>query len=373
MTPNQNFVPMGDLYAQYLSIKTEIDRAIDRTIRTSSFVRGEDVDTFEDHFATAHSSKYCVSCGNGTDAIYIAMKALGVGPGDEVIVPAMSWISTSETVSQIGAKVVFCDIDPVTYTLDPKKLPECITNATVGIIPVHLYGHPADMDPILQLAKANGLWVIEDAAQAHLATYKGRCVGSIGDVATFSFYPGKNLGAFGDAGAILTDNEKLHTYMKKFARHGGLVKGQHDIEGINSRLDGIQAAILTKKLVHLNSWTEKRKKIAEFYLHSLSGIGELTLPSIADWASHVWHLFVIQISDRDRFIEYMSINGIQTSVNYPVALPFLPCYRKLGHTKAEFPEAYRLSQQCVSIPLYPELSQVQIDYVVDKIVSFLDQ
>ena len=249
-------VPFADLHAQYLGMRAEIDAAIAEVIRTSAFIRGPFVDRFEQAFATAIGTAHCVSCANGTDSLYIAMRALGVKPGDEVIAPAHSWISTTETITQAGAKVVFCDTDPVTFTIDPAQIAAKITPRTVGIIPVHLYGQPADMDPIMALAASGtASGSIEDCAQAHLARYKGRTVGTFGNAASFSFYPGKNLGAMGDAGAIVTNDAELAERMAMFARHGGLTKGDHQIEGINSRLDGLQAAVLSVKLPHLPRWT----------------------------------------------------------------------------------------------------------------------
>lgn len=363
-------VPMSDLYSQYLDLHAEIDDAIQRVIASSGFVRGPEVEAFETAFAEAIGTQHCVSCANGTDALYIVMMALGMKPFDEVIVPAMSWISTSETVTQAGGRVVFCDIDPQTHTLDPTRLDACITDATVGIIPVHLYGHPADMDPILSIAAAHGLWVIEDTAQAHLATYKGRTVGSSGAAATFSFYPGKNLGAMGDAGAIVTGDAALAAHMAKFARHGGLRKGDHEIEGINSRLDGLQAAILSTKLPHLRAWTDRRREIAAEYRERLSEVTAFRLPTEAEWAEHVWHLFVVLSDERDALAARLKEAGIATSVNYPRALPFLPCYAHRGHTPDEFPAAHHLSNRGLSLPLYPELTREQIDHVVATLLAF---
>src|ERR1700724_999518 len=240
-------IPFVDLHAQYLSIKPEIDAAIAEVIAESAFVRGRHVETFERAWAKTIGLKHCVSCGNGTDALYISMRALGVQPGDEVITTAHSWISTSETITQAGARVVFCDTDYETFTIDPAQIGAKITSATVGIIPVHLYAHPADMDAIMTIAHKHDLWVIEDCAQAHLARYKGRQVGTFGNAATYSFYPGKNLGAMGDAGAVVTNDSPLAEHMTMLARHGGLTKNQHHIEGINSRLAGMQAAILSAK------------------------------------------------------------------------------------------------------------------------------
>lgn len=346
-------VPFADLHAQYQSIKPEIDSAIADVIANSSFIRGRQVDEFEEKFAEAIGTKKCVSCANGTDALYIAMVALGVKPGDEVIVPAMSWISTSETVTQAGGRVVFCDIDPVSNTLDPENLASKITPRTVGVIPVHLYGHPAAMGEIMGIAKANALWVIEDCAQAHLAQHKGRTVGTFGDVATFSFYPGKNLGAMGDAGAIVTSDSGLADRMAKFARHGGLKKGDHEIEGINSRLDGLQAAILSVKLPHLPAWTERRRALAERYDRLLGDVNVVSLPKELDGAHHVWHIYQIRTADRDRLRRHLDARGIQTGVNYPRALPFLPCYASHSHIPEDFPNAYSLGEQTLSLPLFP--------------------
>lgn len=254
-------VPFADLHAQYLTIKPEIDSAISDVIRTSAFIRGPHVQRFEEAYAQAIGTSHCVSCANGTDSLYIAMRALGVQPGDEVLAPAHSWISTTETITQAGGKVVFCDTDRDTYTIDPAQIEAKITPRTVGIIPVHLYGQPADMDAIMDIARRHKLWVLEDCAQAHLARYKGRMVGTFGNAASFSFYPGKNLGAMGDAGALVTHNAALAERMAMIARHGGLTKGDHQIEGVNSRLDGLQASILSVKLPHLAQWTRRRQDV----------------------------------------------------------------------------------------------------------------
>ena len=259
MTNSAVAVPFADLHAQYLGIKDALDAAIAEVIRTSAFIRGPFVQRFEEEFARVAGLRHCVSCANGTDSLYIAMRALGVQPGDEVIAPAHSWISTTETITQAGGQVVFCDTDPDTYTIDPTQIEAKITPRTVGIIPVHLFGQPADMDPVMHIARKRRLWVLEDCAQAHLARYKGRQVGTFGVAASFSFYPGKNLGAMGDAGAVLTDDADLARRMAMLARHGGLTKGDHQIEGINSRLDGLQAAVLGVKLPHLAGWTARRR------------------------------------------------------------------------------------------------------------------
>ena len=367
---NNISVPFNDLNAQYLGLKSEIDKAISDVIKNSSFVRGPYVSKFEEEFSKIIGSKHCVSCANGTDALYIAMKALGVENGDEVIAPAHSWISTTSTITQAGGEVVFCDTDENKFTLNPEHLESLVTKNTVGIIPVHLYGQPADMDPIMSFAKKHNLWVIEDCAQAHLAKYKGKTVGTIGDIGTFSFYPGKNLGAMGDAGAAVTSNNQLAEKMAMIARHGGLTKGDHQIEGINSRLDGMQAAILSVKLPRLYDWTESRRLIATRYHKGLMNLDAVKLPEVADYSYHVWHLFVIKIKERNKLAGYLKEKGIQTVINYPVALPFLPAYSRKNHVPEDFPCAFENQSQVLSLPIYPGMPDIYISYVIDSIQSF---
>ena len=363
-------VPFADLYAQYLSIRSEIDEAIAAVIQASAFIRGPFVEAFEREFATAIGTSRCVSCANGTDAIYIAMRALDVEPGDEVITTAHSWIATSETITQAGAQVVFCDTDADSFNIDVAKLEALVTSRTVGIIPVHLYGQPADMDAILAFARTHNLWVIEDCAQAHLATYKGKRVGTLGVVGTFSFYPGKNLGAMGDAGAIVTSDESLADRMAMFARHGGLNKGDHQIEGINSRLDGLQAAVLSVKLRHLAEWVRVRRTIAARYDRALAGIDALKTPVVAADREHVYHLYVVKHPRRDELARYLAAAGIQTVINYPVALPFLPAYARLGLRPQQFPNAFRNQGEVLSLPIFSEMTDRQLDKVVSALRRF---
>ncbi len=363
-------VPFADLYQQYLSLKLEIDGAIESVIKDSAFIRGTHVERFETGFAKAIGVPYCVSCANGTDALYIAMHALGVRPGDEVITSAHSWIATSETITQAGGAVVFCDTDASTYTIDPAKIEAKITPRTVGIIPVHFAGQPADMDAIMAIAKKHGLWVIEDCAQAHLAKYRGQTVGSFGNAATFSFYPGKNLGAMGDAGAIVTSDAKLAESMAMFARHGGIRKGDHQIEGINSRLDGLQAAILSVKLPRLKAWTEARQHIAQRYSEGFSGLAGLERPFVAEGREHVYHLYVIRHAMRDQLAKFLADRGIQTVINYPIALPFLPAYSRYGHRPEEFPNAWSQQAKILSLPVFAEMTDDQVDSVIDAVRSF---
>ena len=363
-------IPFVDLRLQYLSIKQEIDAAIADVIDKSQFVRGPYVEKFERMFAELTERAYCISCANGTDSLYIAMQALSVRSGDEVIAPAHSWISTTETITQAGGKVVFCDTDRDTYTIDPAAIEAKITSRTVGIIPVHLYGQPADMDPIMQIAEKHGLWVLEDCAQAHLAQYKGKQVGTFGVAASFSFYPGKNLGAMGDAGAITTNDKALADKMAMFARHGGLTKGDHQIEGINSRLDGMQAAILTVKIPYLRDWTHRRRMVAARYRELLANVPGVETPVTALGREHVYHLFVIRHPARDALAQHLSAKGIQTVVNYPVALPFLPAYSRFGHQPCDFPTAYFNQSRVLSLPIFPEMDNNQIEYVANAIRSF---
>tara|TARA_B100001057_G_C22866323_1_gene956632 strand:- start:1175 stop:2287 length:1113 start_codon:yes stop_codon:yes gene_type:complete len=365
-------VPFNDLTLHHSNIRDEIDSAIDRVLKESSFIRGKDVDIFEERFSKLIGMKYCISCANGTDAIYIALKTLNIKSGDEVIVPAHSWISTSETVTQAGGNPVFCDTKE-DFTIDPSKIESLITNKTVGIIPVHLYGSPVDMDPVMKTSKNHNLWIIEDCAQAHLSKYKGKMVGTFGNFSTFSFYPGKNLGAIGDAGAILCNDKNLAEDAACFARHGGLIKGSHIIEGINSRLDGIQAAILNIKLKYIEDWTDKRRNIAKKYLKKLSDIKDLVLPITNNDYFHVWHLFVIQHKDRNKLKDYLEKEGISSVINYPICLPLLPAYKRYNHSPADFPSAFMHQNAILSLPIFPEMTDDQISYVCNAIKVFCNK
>jgi dTDP-4-amino-4,6-dideoxygalactose transaminase len=363
-------VPFVDLYAQYLSIKPSIDDAIAEVIAESAFIRGPNVEAFERAWATTLGIKHCVSCANGTDALYIAMRGLGVRPGDEVITTAHSWISTSETITLAGARVVFCDTDYDTFTVDPELIESKITPRTVGIIPVHLFGQPCDMDAIMAIARKHSLWVIEDCAQAHLAKYKGRFVGTLGNAATFSFYPGKNLGAYGDAGCIVTGDDQLAEWMATFARHGG--KGHHVMEGINSRLDGLQAAILLAKLPHLVSWTESRRRVANRYTKSLEDVSGVRTPTVVPGRDHVYHLYVLRTDRRNELKNYLAKAEVATVVNYPRALPYYPAYAYLDHDATDFPVAHADQDRILSLPMYPEMSDAMTSYVCDKVAEFFE-
>ena len=363
-------VPFADLQLQYQTIKGEIDAAIAAVIRDNAFIRGPYVDAFEAQFADAVDVKHCVSCANGTDALYLALAALKVQPGDEVITTAHSWISTSAMITHAGATVVFADTDETTFTIDPAAIENAITPRTVGIIPVHLYGQPADMDAIMAIAERHRLWVIEDCAQAHLARYKGRQVGTFGSAATYSFYPGKNLGAMGDAGAVVTNDGALAEHVAMLARHGGLVKHQHAVEGINSRLDGMQAAILSAKLPHLADWTKARQNAARLYDAGLNQIEDVVVPEVAAERSHVYHLYTIMHPRRDALAAHLNAHGVQTAINYPVALPFLPAYRRLGHRPEQFPNAHRAQGKILSLPMFAEITPDQQRKVTSLVREF---
>ena len=363
-------IPLVDLRAQYLAHQAEIDAAIKRVIEETAYIGGEAVSAFEAAYASDYGIRHCIPVANGTDAIYIALKMLGIGPGDEVITKAHSWISTSETISQTGAKPVFVDVDGF-YCIDADKIEAAITPHTRAIAPVHLYGQPSDMTKIMRIAKQRNLLVVEDCAQAHYATWQGRRVGTFGDVGTFSFYPGKNLGAYGDAGAIVTNNDELATKMRMYANHGALKKHRHLMEGVNSRLDGIQAAVLSAKLPFVHAWTKRRQEVAALYDELLpKALSREALPRLRDGASHVYHLYVIQIDRRDELAAFLAERGVQTGVHYPVALPLMAAYAHLGHGPNDFPNASRNQERILSLPIYPEMTPDMVRHVVDSISEF---
>ncbi len=362
-------VPFVDLAAQYDAHRAEFDAALAAVVAKTAFIGGPFVKDFERDYAAAYGVPHCVSCANGTDAIYVALRMLGIGPGDEVITTAISWISTSETISQVGGRPVFVDVDDHVL-LDTSRLEAAVTGRTRAIIPVHLYGQAVDMDGVMEVARRHGLKVIEDCSQAHFSEWCGRRVGTFGDAATFSFYPGKNLGAWGDAGAIVTADADLARRCRMYANHGALVKHQHEMEGINSRLDGLQAALLSAKLPHVADWTAARRSVAAAYDARLTGIGDLVLPRTREGAAHVYHLYVVQTDRRDALKDFLAGRGIETAIHYPTALPLLPAYRYLGHAPADFPVAAGLQGRILSLPIYPEISTAQVDHVVDSVRAF---
>lgn len=362
-------IPFVDLKSQYLKIKDEIHQNLEPIFENTAYIGGKAVTDFENNFAKKLGVKHCVSCANGTDAIYIALKALGVEMLDDVIVPANTWISTSETVTQCGARPIFVDNDE-NYLIDVNKIEEKITENTKAIIAVHLYGQSADMKRIMEIAKKHRIKVIEDTAQAHFAKYNGQMVGTFGDISTYSFYPGKNLGAYGDAGAIATNNQGLADKMRAFANHGQTTKNVHKFEGINSRLDAIQAVVLNTKLQYIDDWNKNRNQNAKLYNKYLSGIEEIVLPKEKENCEHIFHLYVIRTKQREKLQAFLQENGIATGIHYPKALPFTEAYSKRKFKQEDFPLAYQYQDEILSLPMYPELNEEQIVYIASKIKEF---
>lgn len=359
-----------DLYSQYQTIRDEMDKAISGVIRRSAYIGGEDVAAFEREFAAFQQAVHCVGMANGTDAIEIVLEALALPNGSEVIVPANSFIASSEAVTRQGLRVVFADVDPLTYTLDPGDVRRRVTSKTRAIIAVHLYGHPCRMDELLAICREYGLKLVEDCAQAHGAEYKGRRVGAIGDAGTFSFYPGKNLGAYGDAGAVTTDDAELALKCRMIANHGRTGKYDHQFEGRNSRLDGLQAAILRVKLPHLEDWIERRNHIASIYGEALAGIDELSTPAIASDCRHAFHLYVVRTSRRDELAHFLSERQIQTGIHYPIALPKLRAYAYLGQAHEPM-FANQTDVTLLSLPMGDHLSNDDARVVGDTVRQFL--
>ena len=322
-------IKFNDLHKQYLSIKSEVDKAIASVINESAFIGGKYVTSFENSFGSYHDVDYCLGVANGTDALEIAIESFNLPQGSEVIVPANSFVSSAECVLRMGYKVIFCDVSPDNYTIDINDLSKRITTNTSLIIAVHLYGHPCDMDEIIKIAKNNNIRVIEDCAQAHGAKYKNKKIGSIGDLGCFSFYPGKNLGAYGDGGAILSNDSELINYCRKISNHGRLNKFDHDLVGRNSRLDGIQAAILDVKLKYLDEWTEIRNNVAIHYINNLSSCPHIILPKSNDNIYHSYHLFVIRHNNRDQLRSALLNNGIESGIHYPLAIPNLTAFKNI--------------------------------------------
>lgn len=360
-------LPLVDLHAQYASIKAEVDAAMRAVVESAAFVGGPAVREFETAFAAFCECTQVVSCANGTDAIYVVLRALGVGAGDEVITVTNTFIATAEAISATGATPVFVDVRPDTALIDTTQLEAAITSRTKAIVPVHLYGQPADMDEVNRIAKAHNLAVVEDAAQAHGARYRGRRVGTLAQAATFSFYPGKNLGAYGDGGAMAFMDADLAKRCAMLRDHGRLDKYLHQIEGVNSRLDTLQAAVLLVKLRHLEAWNAARRRAAGWYLERLRGVPDLVLPSVADGNEPVWHLFVVRHPRRDHLRQAMESAGIGVGIHYPVPLHLQPAYAHRGYAKGRFPVAEELAATCWSLPMYPELTESDVDRVVSAL------
>ena len=362
---NNKRIPLVDLKVQYQSIKNEINEKIQDVLESAQFVGFKTnpfIKEFEEAFAKYIGIKHTISCSNGTDAIEIVLRALEIGIGDEVIVPANSFIATSESITHAGAKPVFVDCHPDYYTIDTQKIKKSITKKTKAIMPVHLYGLSAEMDEILKIAEEFGIKVIEDSAQAHGATYKGKKVGTFGIASSFSFYPGKNLGAYGDAGCMITNDDNLAERLRMWSNHGRTGKYDHEFEGKNSRMDALQAAILTIKLKYIDKWNENRIRVAKRYFQNLKST-KFIVPSIPDHSSHAFHLFVVRCENRDMLREELKKNGVETGVHYPIPLPFLKAYEKYNLEKSCFPVSADYMNKLLSLPMYAELTNESVDFI----------
>jgi dTDP-4-amino-4,6-dideoxygalactose transaminase len=359
-------IPFLDLKGPYLELRGEIDAAMARVAGSGWYIGGPEVAAFEEAFAAYCEARHCVGVGNGLDALHLALRAMGVGPGDEVIVAANTFIATLLAVSMVGATPKPVEPDPATHNLDPARIEAAITPRTRAIMPTHLYGQPADLDPILEIAERHGLLVLEDAAQAHGARYKGRRLGAHGHAVAWSFYPGKNLGAFGDGGAVTTDDPAIAERVRMLGNYGSERKYVNEVQGVNSRLDPLQAAILSVKLAHLDEWNARRREIAARYLDRLAGTG-LTLPHVPNWAEPAWHLFVVQAADRDALSTALAGEGVQTLVHYPIPPHRQEAYAELDLDEGSFPIAERLAGEVLSLPIGPHLSMEQAERVASVI------
>jgi dTDP-4-amino-4,6-dideoxygalactose transaminase len=365
-------IPFLDLKAQYNSIKEEIHPAIENVLDNTAYILGKPVFDFEDAFANAHNVKHVLAVSSGTDGNHMALWGLGIRPGDEIIMPANTFIATAWGATLCGAVPVFVDCEEDSYNIDPAKIEAAITPKTKAIVAVHLYGQPADMDRLKAVAEKHNLFLVEDAAQSHLAEYKGNKIGGLGDAASFSFYPGKNLGAYGEGGAVSTNNDELALTFKKIRDHGALQKYYHDIHGHNYRMDGIQGAVLGVKMRYIEAWTEARRSAARNYGAALADLSEIILPREMAYSKHVYHLYVIQVNSgsRDELAKYLSEHEIATGLHYPVPLHLQKCFSDLNYKKGDFPVTEYLADNILSLPMYPELTELHIEYVADKIKSF---
>ncbi len=359
-------VPFIDLRLQYQLLKPEMLPAVERVMERASFILSEDVRTFERRFAEFTGSAHVVNCANGSDALEMALMALGIGPGDEVLVPAHTWLTTATAATHLGAEPVFVDSHPDHYTLDVADAARKITSRTRAIMPVHIFGQAAPMDDVLALAHAHNLKVVEDCAQATGTIYRDRHVGTWGDIGCFSFYPGKNLGAYGDAGALTTQDEKLATYLRRLGNHGALKKYDNDIPGRNSRIDGLQGAVLNVKMNHLPTWIKQRRAHAARY-HELLAKRGITPPAVGPHSGHSFHIYAIRVPNRDKVQERLAAAGVETLVHYPTAVPFLGAYAYKKHTAEDFPVAVGHANTMLSLPLFPELQPEQQDYVIEQL------
>lgn len=363
-------VPYLDLKAQMRPIRAELDAAIARTLDNCSFCLGPDVAQFEKEFAKLIGTKHCVAMNSGTSALHIALLLLNIKPGDEVITTPFTFVATSWAISYVGAKPVYVDIDDATMNLDPKLVEKAITPRTKAIMPVHLYGHPADLDPLLAIAKKHNLPLIEDTAQAHCAKYKGRSVGTLGAMSCYSFYPGKNLGAAGEGGALLVNDDAMAARARALREHGSTVRYYHDEVGFNYRMEGIQGAVLGVKVKHILAWTAARRRVAHRYHELLAGT-PLQLPREASWAESAYHLYVIRHPKRDELKKHLEANQVGCALHYPLPLHLQKCYASLGYKQGDFPVSEKAGRECLSLPIYPEMTDAQIERVATVIKEFL--
>jgi dTDP-4-amino-4,6-dideoxygalactose transaminase len=362
-------IPYLDLMAQMRPLRQEIDAAIARTLDNCSFCLGPDVAQFEKDFARYCEAQHCIAFNSGTSALHIALKLLDIGPGDEVITTPATFVATSWAISYVGAKPVYVDTDDATFNLDPKNVERAITPRTKAIMPVHLYGHPVDLDPLLAICRERKLALVEDAAQAHGARYKSKVIGTFGKVAGFSFYPGKNLGAYGEGGALLTNDPAYAARARALREHGSTQRYYHDEVGFNYRMEGIQGAVLGIKLKHLDNWTRERRRVAHRYNELLADT-PLQLPREADYAQSAWHLYVVRHPRRDELKKHLEANHVGCALHYPLPLHLQKCYAYLGHKPGSFPFAEKAARECLSLPIFPELTDAQIQRVVEVIKGF---
>lgn len=361
-----------DLKRQYESIREEINKAVLEVIASQSFVLGPFVESFENSIAGFCSVKHAIGVSSGTDAILLALMACGVKSGDEVITTPFTFFATAGSIARLGAVPVFVDIDSATYNIDVNKIAPVVNKKTKAILPVHLYGQCANMDAILEIARANGLMVIEDAAQSIGAVYKGKNAGTLGNAGCFSFYPTKNLGGYGDGGLVTTNDDRLAEFVKILRVHGSKQRYYHSHIGINGRLDAIQAAVLSVKLKYLDAWSEKRRSIAAYYSEQLKGL-PIRLPETEPHNTHIYHQYVIAISDRDALMKYLGSQGIETTIYYPVPLHLQKCFESLGYRRGDLPESERAANETLALPIFPEITQKEQDYVIHHIKNFISQ
>ncbi len=365
-------VPFVDLKTQYQGIKEEVLKEINEVLDNTAYICGKKAKKFEEDFAKLLDVKHAVALSSGTDALHVALHALGIKQGDEVIVPANTFIATSEGISLCNAKPVFVDNDERTYNIDVNKIEAAITPKTKAIIPVHLYGQPAEIDAILEIAKKHNLYVVEDCSQAHLSTYKGKKTGGFGNIGTFSFYPGKNLGAYGEAGGVVTNDSTLYDFMYKYRQHGSTEKYVHEMEGHNYRLEEIQAGVLNVKMKYIQKWTDMRRKNAKLYTETFASLGieEVITPWHPEYVNPVYHLYIIRVKDREKLSGYLNKNGVQTGLHYPLPLHMQKAYAYLNHKPEDFPVAAKYAKEILSIPMYPEMTDEMINFVCSSIKKF---